>query len=122
MIKGCAKRVVVVREMDSKLFEEAYFIVKSGVKSRKYAQEDYIGEAGRIVKTQLYPYEKNVKLEITPEESSSAQAYSSAFPQSRQSVRRKKKAPRARDAAIFAFGAAISALFCTVIYYSGIFL
>lgn len=33
MIKGCAKRVVVVREMDSKLFEEAYFIVKSGVKA-----------------------------------------------------------------------------------------
>ena len=80
------------------------------------------GYAGRKKKTQLYPYEKNVKLEIKPEESSSAQAYSSAFPQSRHSVRRRKKTPRARDAAIFAFGAGVSALFCTVIYYSGIFL
>ena len=35
MIKGCAKRVVVVRNIDSSLFEEAFFIVKSGQSAKK---------------------------------------------------------------------------------------
>ena len=35
MIKGCAKRVVVVRNMDSNLFEEAFFIVKAGQGAKK---------------------------------------------------------------------------------------
>ena len=50
MIKGCAKRVVVVKDIDSNLFEEAFFIVRPGNRSKKYAEEDFLGEAGRLVK------------------------------------------------------------------------
>ena len=49
MIKGCAKRVVVVRDIDSTLFEEAFFIVKSG-QSAKKSTEEFLGEAERLVK------------------------------------------------------------------------
>lgn len=47
MIKGCSKRVVVVKDIDSKLFEEAFFIVKPE-NAKKYAEADYLGEAGRL--------------------------------------------------------------------------
>lgn len=50
MIKGCAKRVVVVRNIDSALFEEAFFIVKSGQSAKKSTEEEFLGEAGRLVK------------------------------------------------------------------------
>ena len=47
MIKGCAKRVVVVKDVDSKLFEEAYFIVRpQHVKN----EEEYLGEAEKLLK------------------------------------------------------------------------
>ena len=45
MIKGCAKRVVVVRNIDSSLFEEAFFIVKSGQSAKKSTEEEFLGEA-----------------------------------------------------------------------------
>ena len=51
MIKGCAKRVVVVRNMDSNLFEEAFFIVKAGQGAKKSTEEEFLGEAERLVKT-----------------------------------------------------------------------
>lgn len=51
MIKGCAKRVVVVRNIDSSLFEEAFFIVKSGQSAKKSTEEEFLGEAERLVKT-----------------------------------------------------------------------
>ena len=51
MIKGCAKRVVVVRNMDSNLFEEAFFIVKAGQSAKKSTEEEFLGEAERLVKT-----------------------------------------------------------------------
>lgn len=47
MIKGCSKRVVVVKDIESKLFEEAFFIVKSG-SSKKYAESEYLNEASRL--------------------------------------------------------------------------
>ncbi len=47
MIKGCSKRVVVVKDIESKLFEEAFFIVKSG-SSKKYAESEYLNEARRL--------------------------------------------------------------------------
>ena len=46
MIKGCAKRVVVVKDVESKLFEEAYFIVRpQGVRT----EDEYLGEAARLL-------------------------------------------------------------------------
>ena len=47
MIKGCAKRVVVVKDGESKLFEEAYFIVRP---QHQKNEEDYLGEAEKLLK------------------------------------------------------------------------
>ncbi len=51
MIKGCTKRVIVVKDVSSEIFEEAYFIlrpVSSKVKAA-HSQSDIMREANRIV-------------------------------------------------------------------------
>ena len=47
MIKGAQKRMIVVRTQDSEIFEEAYFVMRSG---EKHGSVDMIGEADRIIR------------------------------------------------------------------------
>ena len=47
MIKGCSRRVIVIKHPESELFEEAYFIVNPKKCERK--QSDLLAEAGRII-------------------------------------------------------------------------
>ncbi len=47
MIKGAQKRIVVVKNTDSRLFSEAHFILKDGL--QKPSDKDVISEAKRII-------------------------------------------------------------------------
>lgn len=51
MIKGCTKRVVVVKDVQSDIFEEAYFILRPKSEKSKVqaSQTDIITEANRLV-------------------------------------------------------------------------
>ncbi|MBR5308062.1 MAG: hypothetical protein IKU43_04770 [Clostridia bacterium] len=47
MIKGCSRRVIVIKHPESELFEEAYFIVNPKKSERR--QSDLLAEASRII-------------------------------------------------------------------------
>ena len=51
MIKGCTKRVVVVKDVQSDIFEEAYLIMRPKQEKTKYksGHTDIMAEANRIV-------------------------------------------------------------------------
>lgn len=46
MLKGAQKKMIVVKTADSKLFEEAYFVVRRDTMS---SCDDMVGEANRII-------------------------------------------------------------------------
>lgn len=52
MIKGTSKRVIVVKQPDTDLFEEAYFIVKERKTGTKNDTKSLIQEAGRIINSE----------------------------------------------------------------------
>lgn len=103
MIKGCAKRVVVVKDIESNFFEEAFFIVKPGKMQEKYHEGAYINEANRIVKSDLNFKNASVLPCKTVKKNVN-----------------KKNISICRDTLMFIFGFGISAVLCTFIYYSGI--
>ena len=49
MIKGCSKRVVYLKNTNSTIFEEAYFVLGSGQAEVRVSDRDMIREAERIV-------------------------------------------------------------------------
>ena len=49
MIKGAQRRVIVVKTADSRIFEEAYFVIKGG----DGAVGDMVAEANRIIEENL---------------------------------------------------------------------
>ncbi len=51
MIKGCTKRVIVAKDLQSDIFEEAYFILRpQGAKKKgTTSQSEFLSEANRIV-------------------------------------------------------------------------
>lgn len=104
MIKGCTKRVVVVRDIGSNFFEEAFFIVKQGSSERVKSDSDFLNEADRIVKSDLAR--------------SSAHSVIADIPPC-QPLQKNHRKSRLREAMFFGFGFALSAVMCTVIYYSG---
>ncbi len=102
MIKGCTKRVIVVKDVDSKFFDEAFFIVRPGLSKTKYGEEDYLSEAGKIVRKNGEPFAKD-----NP-------PYFAAVGE------KKKRRSRLRDLLLFFFGFWTSVVLCSLIYYSGI--
>ena len=46
MLKGAQKKMIVVKTADSKLFEEAYFVMRKDTLS---SSDDMVGEANRII-------------------------------------------------------------------------
>lgn len=50
MIKGAQKQMIVVRTGASKYFDEAYFVLKSGVTPARGEKADILSEANRILK------------------------------------------------------------------------
>ena len=53
MIKGCQKKMVLVKCAGSELFEEAFFILKSVPSSEKAGRNDMTEEAGRIISNSI---------------------------------------------------------------------
>ena len=49
MIKGCSKRVVHLKNTDSAIFEEAYFVLGHGSDTERVSDRDMIREAERRV-------------------------------------------------------------------------
>lgn len=53
LLKGSSRRLVVVRSRDSKLFEEAHFIMRE--ENADYPLPDLLAEANRIVEKSHFP-------------------------------------------------------------------
>ena len=53
MIKGCQKKMVVVRNIASDLFDEAYFIMKDDDRTLPAGRDEMMTEADRIVSASL---------------------------------------------------------------------
>ena len=85
MIKGCTKRVVVVKDVESDIFEEAYFIMRPKSEKAKghLGKTDILTEANRIV------FDKTPDKSISPV------------------VVRKKRKSFVRDLLFFCMGAAV---------------
>jgi hypothetical protein len=49
MLKGAEKRMIVVRTRDSRMFEEAYFVVRPEADRRTETETDMLREANRIL-------------------------------------------------------------------------
>ncbi len=60
MIKGCAKRVIVVKNTNSEMFDEAYFIVNPKRGERK--QSDFLAEANKIISSEFGTSDKHRKI------------------------------------------------------------
>ena len=50
MIKGAQKQMIVVRTGDSRYFDEAYFVLRREVKTRRHACGEMLSEADRILR------------------------------------------------------------------------
>lgn len=49
MVRGCQRRVVFIKNTDSKIFSEAYFILSDEAYKESHTDEDIIREANRII-------------------------------------------------------------------------
>lgn len=49
MIKGCQKNVIWLRNTESEVFEQAYFILSDAASLKKKSEGDIIAEARRII-------------------------------------------------------------------------
>ena len=49
MLRGAQKQMIVIRTHDSRLFEEAYFVVRKPRTGRPACKEDMLWEANRII-------------------------------------------------------------------------
>ena len=55
MLRGSQKRMIVVRTRDSRLFEEAYFVMRKEAESADLHRPDMLWEANRILENSLPP-------------------------------------------------------------------
>lgn len=62
MIKGCQKKIIMINDTGSDMFEQAYFIVKDEAQGAVCSKNDMIREANRIIENNLLaPYFSPVK-------------------------------------------------------------
>lgn len=53
MVRGCQRRVIFLKNTDSKIFSEAYFIIDDRVDTRALTEGDMVREANRIIDESL---------------------------------------------------------------------
>ncbi len=53
MLRGAQKQMIVVRTRDSRLFEEAYFVMRRGAGRQEEDRTDMLFEANRILENSL---------------------------------------------------------------------
>lgn len=66
MVKGCQRKVIFLKNCESELFSEAYFIVNEKAYSPQRSEDDMIAEANRIVEENLTMGKKTTPLEKLP--------------------------------------------------------
>lgn len=49
MIKGCQKRIIQIKDTKSKLFEEAYFVLRCEINEPTIHSKDIINEATTVI-------------------------------------------------------------------------
>ncbi|MBR4293071.1 MAG: hypothetical protein IKT54_05615 [Clostridia bacterium] len=49
MLKGCQKKIIMLKNTGSEIFDEAYFILSDSAIASRCSQSDMIAEANRIV-------------------------------------------------------------------------
>jgi len=55
MVKGCQKKTIHIKDIGSRYYEEAYFVLRPGVGEKGNAECDMIKEAVRIASESLSP-------------------------------------------------------------------
>ena len=50
MLKGCQKKIIVMKNTGSPIFEEAYFILSENAQRAHTSERDMISEANRIIR------------------------------------------------------------------------
>lgn len=53
MLRGAEKRMIVVRTRDSRLFEEAYFVVRPEADKPRFEESDMLLEANRLLENSM---------------------------------------------------------------------
>ncbi len=53
MLRGAQKQMIVVRTRDSRMFEEAYFVMRRGAGHTEADEMDMLWEANRIIENSL---------------------------------------------------------------------
>jgi hypothetical protein len=53
MLKGAQKRMIVIRTRDSRLFEEAYFVMRRDLPDTDAHQSDMLWEANRLIERSM---------------------------------------------------------------------
>ena len=62
MVKGTQKQMVVLRTHDSRYYEEAYFVLRDGCRTRGESESTMMAEANRILdESMLMPQPKRKK-------------------------------------------------------------
>ena len=61
MVRGYQKRIIYLKNTRSKLFDEAYFVVKEDNTAKRAPHEELVEEANRIIDENYINEEKSVK-------------------------------------------------------------
>ena len=67
MLRGAKKNMIVVRTRDSRMFEEAYFVMRRDSVLTGADEADMLWEANRILENALPRYERELTEEATTE-------------------------------------------------------
>lgn len=49
MIKGCQKKIIYLKNTDSGIFDEAYFVLRRDGEAEHFGEADMVSEAKRII-------------------------------------------------------------------------
>ena len=66
MLRGAEKRMIVVRTRDSRMFEEAYFVVRPEADRGVKDETDMLWEANRILASQINGGKEDISLREDP--------------------------------------------------------
>ncbi|MBQ7343526.1 MAG: hypothetical protein IJW53_02035 [Clostridia bacterium] len=58
MVRGCQKKIIYLKNTDSGVFDEAYFLVSDSALGKDMDERDMIEEANRILDECVFPKEK----------------------------------------------------------------
>lgn len=65
MIKGCQRRVVMIKNPKNPLFEEAYFIIREEYAADEIDHDDIVGEAERLISEYAQKKERKKKRKLS---------------------------------------------------------